>query len=158
MIGYLELLRWLHVLGACVLIGTGAGIAFFMWMAHLSGDRAHIAATARTVIFADYLFTASAVIAQPVTGYLLAREAGWPLDTGWIDLSLMLYVAVGLFWLPVVRMQHQIRNLAVEAVKADQPLPPRYHSLMKRWIICGIPAFAGVLAILWLMLARPEFA
>ncbi|MEX0368349.1 MAG: DUF2269 family protein, partial [Ruegeria sp.] len=30
------ILRWLHVIGACVLLGTGAGIAFFMLMAHRS--------------------------------------------------------------------------------------------------------------------------
>ena len=30
----LDLLRWLHGIGATVLLGTGAGIAFFMLMAH----------------------------------------------------------------------------------------------------------------------------
>ena len=30
-------LRWLHVLGAAVLMGTGVGIAFFMLMAHRTG-------------------------------------------------------------------------------------------------------------------------
>jgi hypothetical protein len=43
------LLKFLHVLGAIVLLGTGAGIAFFMLMAHLSGDIAHIIGTAKTV-------------------------------------------------------------------------------------------------------------
>ena len=42
-------LRWAHVLGACVLIGTGAGIAFFMLMAHRTGDARVIAAVARIV-------------------------------------------------------------------------------------------------------------
>ena len=27
---WLEILRWLHIVGAAVLLGTGAGIAFFM--------------------------------------------------------------------------------------------------------------------------------
>ena len=30
--------QWLHIIGATVLIGTGAGIAFFMLMAHRTGD------------------------------------------------------------------------------------------------------------------------
>ena len=47
------ILRWLHVLGACVLIGTGAGIAFFMVMAHRTGRPAVIAHTAGVVVIAD---------------------------------------------------------------------------------------------------------
>ena len=62
------ILKYLHVIGAAVLLGTGAGIAFFMLMAHRTGSAATIAATARIVVAADFVFTATAVIAQPVTG------------------------------------------------------------------------------------------
>jgi len=34
MINSYLVLKLAHVLGACVLFGTGMGIAFFMWMAH----------------------------------------------------------------------------------------------------------------------------
>src|SRR5262249_17743576 len=44
------LLKYLHVLGAIVLLGTGAGIAFFMLQAHRSGNVTHIFQTARTVV------------------------------------------------------------------------------------------------------------
>ena len=36
-------LKYLHVIGATVLLGTGAGIAFFMLMAHLRGEPAVVA-------------------------------------------------------------------------------------------------------------------
>jgi uncharacterized membrane protein len=49
------LIKYLHVLGAMAILGTGAGIAFFMVMAHLSGDAAFIARTARIVVIADIL-------------------------------------------------------------------------------------------------------
>src|SRR5258705_6295706 len=65
------LLKYLHVLGAIVILGTGSGIAFFMLMAHRSGDAAFIARTAATVVFADMVFTLTAVLLQPVTGGLL---------------------------------------------------------------------------------------
>ena len=73
------LLRWLHLIGATVLLGTGAGIAFFMVMAHRTRDARLIAHTAATVVVADWVFTASAVVLQPITGALLARAIGWPL-------------------------------------------------------------------------------
>ena len=62
--------KYLHVLGAIVILGTGSGIAFFMLMAHRSGDVAFTARTAAIVVLADMLFTLTAVILQPITGGL----------------------------------------------------------------------------------------
>ena len=149
------LLRWLHVIGAMVLFGTGAGIAFFMLMAHRTRDARIVAHVAGTVVIADLLFTATAVVAQPVTGLLLASRTGWPLDTFWIVASLILYVVTGAFWLPVVWMQKKMRDLARTAAAEGAPLPPAYHRLYRLWFWFGFPAFAAVLAIIWLMLARP---
>lgn len=156
MLATADVLRWLHVIGACVLLGTGAGIAFFMLMAHLTRDPHVIAHTARVVVIADLLFTATAVVAQPITGYLLARTLGWPLGEGWIVVSLALYVVTGAFWLPVVWIQARLRDLALEAAHNRTDLPPRYDRLFRIWFAFGFPAFFAVLAILWLMLARPH--
>ena len=101
------------------------------------------------------VFTATAVILQPVTGALLAHELGWPLTEGWIVLSLALYVVTGLFWLPVVFIQIRLRDLARQAPPA-KALPPAYFRLYRIWFACGFPAFFAVLAIFWLMLARPS--
>lgn len=119
------LLKYLHLLGAIVLIGTGAGIAFFMVMAHFTGNVSKIAGVARIVVIADFIFTASAVIAQPITGVLLAREAGYDLSEGWIVLSIILYIVIGIFWLPVVVMQMRIRDIAEGAERAGTALPPQ---------------------------------
>lgn len=148
-------LRWLHVIGAAVLLGTGAGIAFFMVMAHRTRSPALIAHVAGTVVMADWIFTVTAVIAQPVTGVLLARAVGWPLSEPWIVLSLTLYVLTGAFWLPVVWIQHRLRDLARSAAARGEALPAAYHRLYRIWLACGIPAFIAVLAIVWLMVARP---
>jgi len=153
---YLIVLRWLHAIGACVLLGTGAGIAFFMVMAHRTKDARLIAHTASIVVIADWLFTASAVVAQPITGALLAQGLGWSFSEGWIVLSLALYVVTGAFWLPVVWIQHRLRDLAQAAAADNTPLPPAYHQLYRLWFACGFPAFFAVLAILYLMLARPS--
>jgi len=150
-------LRYLHVLGAIIILGTGTGIAFFMVMAHRSGDPAHVARTAAVVVLADALFTATAIIAQPVTGALLVHETGRSFAEGWVQLSLALYVLAGLFWLPVVWMQMRMRDLARAAAASQQVLPGHYHRLYRLWFWCGFPGFGAVLAILWLMIARPSF-
>jgi uncharacterized membrane protein len=61
----------------------------------------------------------------------------------------------GAFWLPVVWMQMQMRDLAVAAVASNSELPARYHQLFRLWFAFGFPAFAAVLIIFWLMIARP---
>jgi uncharacterized membrane protein len=155
---YYGLLQYAHIVGAAVLLGTGAGIAFFMLRAHLTRDVAVIAGVARIVVTADFVFTATAVVAQPVTGFLLARLLGYPVFDGWIALSLILYAVTGAFWIPVVFMQIRMRDLAEVAVRGGTALPPAYHRLFWTWFAFGFPAFAAVLGILWLMTTRPVFS
>ena len=149
--------KYLHVLGAIVILGTGAGIAFFMLMAHLSRDATFIARTARIVVLADFVFTATAVALQPVTGYLLMRADGARFTDSWIFTSLALFLVAGGFWLPVVWMQRRMRDLAAGAAERGAPLPAAYHRLFRLWFIYGFPGFGAVLAILWLMIAKPVF-
>lgn len=148
-------LKYVHVIGAIVILGTGTGIAFFMLRAHLSRDSAFIAHTASAVVLADAIFTAPAVIAQPVTGYLLLRETGIPLSEGWIVASLILYFIAGGFWLPVVWIQRRMRDLARQALAAGAPLPESYHRLFRFWFAFGFPGFGSVILIVWLMVAKP---
>jgi uncharacterized membrane protein len=85
----------------------------------------------------------------------LARLAGFPLLSGWIGLGLILYVVAGVFWLPVIGIQLRMRNLAREAERTNAPLPAAYFRLFHIWVACGFPAFAAVVGIIWLMVAKP---
>ena len=149
-------LKFLHLMGSVVLIGTGAGIAFFMVMAHRTGNVARIAGVARIVVTADFLFTATAMIVQPITGVLLAHHVGYALTEGWIVLSVLLYLAVGAFWVPVVFMQMRMRDLAERAEAAGSELPRAYHRLYWTWFAFGFPALGAILCLSWLMIVRPD--
>jgi uncharacterized membrane protein len=149
-------LKYIHVIGASVLLGTGAGIAFFMLLGHLTDKPIIVAGIARIVVIADFLFTATAVLVQPITGVALAWHMGWSLWEGWIALSIFLYIVTGAFWLPVVWMQMRMRDLAAEAAANGEPLPGAYRTLFRWWFVSGFPAFGAVLAIFWLMIAKPQ--
>jgi uncharacterized membrane protein len=149
------IVKYLHVLGAIVILGAGSGIAFFMLMAHRSRDAAFIARTASVVVLADMLFTLSAVIAQPITGVALMEMSVTSLTERWLAASLALYVVAGAFWVPVIFMQIEMRNLAGVAAEKGAPLPPRYFTLFRRWFLFGIPGFGSVMIILYLMIAKP---
>ena len=148
-------IKYLHVLGAVVILGTGTGIAFFMLMAHRSRDAIFIARTAEVVVIADFVFTLSAVLLQPVTGGVLMWLSSTPITEGWLMTSLVLYAIAGVFWVPVVSMQIEMRDLARAAAGKAASLPPRYFALFRRWFLFGIPGFGSVMAILWLMIAKP---
>src|ERR1700750_675151 len=108
-------IKYLHVLGAIVILGTGSGIAFFMLMAHRSGEPAFIARTASVVVLADMMFALSAVIAQPVTGVILMEMSQTGFTEGWLATALVLYAVAGIFWVPVIFMQRGVRRLARHA-------------------------------------------
>jgi uncharacterized membrane protein len=55
----------------------------------------------------------------------------------------------------VVWMQTRMRDLAAAAVRDGTPLPPAYYRLFSLWFGFGFPAFGAVVAIFWLMIARP---
>jgi len=148
-------LKWMHILSSTVLMGTGLGIAFFMWMAHLSCDARNIAATARIVVIADAVFTAPAVVVQFVTGLWLAKLLHLPLGTFWIKTALILFFVTGACWLPVVWLQIKARDLARQAAIAGAPLSPVYRRVMRWWFWLGWPAFISVIAIFWLMVHKP---
>ncbi|KYH02337.1 DUF2269 domain-containing protein [Bradyrhizobium sp. DOA1] len=149
------LVKYLHVLGAIVILGTGSGIAFFMLMAHRTNDAEFIARTASVVVLADAIFTLSAVILQPVSGGLLMMLSATPITERWLLASLALYAVAGLFWIPVVFMQIEMRDLARKAAGERVALPERYFVLFRRWFAFGFPGFGATMLILWLMIAKP---
>jgi uncharacterized membrane protein len=149
--------KFVHLIGASVLFGTGLGIAFFMFMANRTGHAGVIAITSRFVVVADFIFTATAVVVQPFSGFALASAIGLsPFEESWIVWSLVLYVLVGLCWLPVVFIQIRMRNLAQDAAVNSEPLPDEYRRLFRIWFWLGWPAFIGVLVIFVLMIWQPH--
>lgn len=149
------ILKYIHILGACVLFGTGAGIAFFMLFAVRTKSVSVVASVAPLVVLADYLFTLTAVIIQPITGALLVLDVGYSFYDHWVLVSLALYVFIGLCWIPVVFMQIEMKDLALKAQAAGTELPTRFFQIFRRWFLLGWPAFLSIMIIFALMIEKP---
>lgn len=145
------ILKYLHILSAILLFGTGLGSAFYKWMADRSGNIQHIAITNKNVVLADWLFTTPSVIFQPISGLWMAHLVGLPISTPWIMASFALYTLAGLCWLPVVYLQIKMKNMAEASVKTRKPLPPLYWRYAKMWFVLGVPAFAAMVLVVLLM-------
>ena len=150
------LIKTLHILSATVLFGTGMGIAFFMLRSWYVDDPQQRLYAARTTVLADWLFTLPAGILQPVTGFWLIWQAHFPLTDLWIVTSLILYGIAGMCWLPVVWIQLRLKNLLEISVQTGTPLPQDYHRLFRYWFALGWPAFASLMMIFYLMVAKPS--
>ena len=148
------LLKFIHILCAVVVAGTGTGIAFFMLMASRSQQVEAIAITARHVVVADWIFTAPAVVIQFITGLLLMNRLGYSFSSPWFLAVISLFVFIGVCWLPVVVIQYKLRALA-DASLASGVIDPAFKKLMTLWVALGVPAFFAVLVLFWLMVFKP---
>lgn len=150
------LVKWVHILSSTVLFGFGAGTAWYLWTAHRSGDPATIASVGTMVVRADWIFTGTSGVVQPVSGLILLHLLGIPLTESWVLASIALYLLAFACWVPVVGLQIRARDLARAALASGQPLGPDYRRTMRLWFILGWPAFLGLTAVFWLMVAKPQ--
>lgn len=156
MIAY-TLIKTVHIISSTVLFGLGAGTAFHMLATHLRGDIRAIASTARNVVLADWLFTSTSGVVQPVSGVTLAWMMGYPLLSSWLVASYLLYILAGLCWVPVVGLQMRMERLAADALASGATtLPPAYHRAFRTWFWLGWPAFVSLVIVFWLMVAKPS--
>jgi len=151
---YLEI-KWVHVLLSTVIFGTGIGSAFYLFVSTLQRDARVVAGVSRSVVWADWLFTATTVVLQPLTGWWLISEIGLPWSTAWVVWSLGLYILAVGCWLPVVALQIRMRDLAARAASEGQPLPDAYWRCFRLWVALGVPAFFAFVAIFYLMVVKP---
>ncbi|MEI7038052.1 DUF2269 domain-containing protein [Fulvimonas yonginensis] len=147
--------KWLHVLSSTLLFGTGIGSAFYLLVASLHRDARVVAVVARYVVLADWLFTATTAVFQPLSGFWLVRWAGIPWRGGWVGWSVALYAVAIACWLPVVLLQMRMRGLAAHACAEAIPLPPAYWRAFRLWVALGVPAFLAFLAVFYLMVVKP---
>lgn len=151
-----QLVKTMHILTAMVLFGTGIGIAFFFWMSDRAGDDRAALFAARTTVTADFLFTLTAVVAQPVTGAWLVWSGGFnPLDR-WLVLTYALYLIAGACWVPVVFIQLRVRAMLEAKVSGGAFDADAYHRLRRWWFVLGWPAFLALIIVVHLMVTKPS--
>jgi uncharacterized membrane protein len=147
-------LKWVHILSAVVLLGAGAGSAFYVWRANRAGGLHAIRFVLRNVILADWLFTVPPIALLPVTGVWMMRLKGTAFSELWIWLSLGLFVIAGLCWLPAAILQYKMKALAEHTLDKER-LPATYWHYERLWRVFGVAAFPAVLVIFTLMIFKP---
>lgn len=143
--------KFIHIISATLLFGTGLGSAFYMYMAYRSGNMKVMAETNRIVVIADFIFTTPTVIIQLVTGLYLLDYLGLAWTSTWSLSVLGLYAFIGACWLPVVWLQIWLRDRANELNTPDI----QYQQRMKVWLVLGALAFPAVIVLYIFMVFKP---
>lgn len=147
-------LKWIHILSAVLILGTGLGSAFYLWRAHKERNLAAIRFALRNVILADWLFTVSPIVLLPVTGVLMMNLKGYAFTDLWLWLSLVCFVVAGLCWMVAYVLQFIMRAMADRVADIDS-LPESYWRYQRLWFWLGVAAFPAVIAIFTLMIFKP---
>jgi uncharacterized membrane protein len=153
-----EFWKTAHILSAAIIFGTGLGIAFFTWFGYRGAVRSRDIGALRSVlrltVVADAWLTAPAVAFQAASGVVLMNRLGWPLVSAWSIAVWALFLFAGACWIPVLLIQVRLNRESQQAASVDA-LSAGFHLRFRAWFALGVPAFAAVIAIYWLMVVKP---
>ena len=152
----LQILLALHILAAVVFVGNIITAAFWKVRADRSGNLETIAITARSLLQADYVFTAPGIVVLLVTGIWMVGLRDWAgFQEPWLGVSFGLLIITGIIWLAVLLpQQRRMVRLAQEGADAGA-LGPEYRRASRIWSMFGGVATLLPVLILFLMVLKP---
>jgi uncharacterized membrane protein len=157
MIDLILAIKFIHLLAAAAMFGTWLGIAGFMLLAYRSGNPSVVALVAQFVVRLELFVVAGAIALQPLSGFPLAWAIGLtPLNEFWIDVALVLYVAVVAAWLVSLRIEIRLRNMARQAALGRGTPADDYSRLFRIWFALAAFLLAAMVAIILLMVWQPR--
>lgn len=148
------MIRLLHVVSSALMFGVGVGAFWFMVTTVRSGNPGAIAVTTRAAVRAEWFIAAPLAVVQPLTGYLLMRQLGYPLHSRWFLAVATLYIVAGMCWVYLIKAELRMRSLAAVPAPGGA-LPAEFAPVFRRWTRLALASFAGVLGIFALMVFRP---
>jgi uncharacterized membrane protein len=148
-------LKFIHIMSSTILFGTGIGTACVMLYGHKTRDIRIITGITQYVVLADWMFTGTSGLIQPITGLWMIYLAGYSFSSLWIWGSITGYIIAALCWFPVVYLQIKMRDFAIEANKTNSPLPACYYKYFTYWFCLGWPAFISLMIVFYLMTNKP---
>ncbi len=152
----LQVLLVLHILAAVVFVGNIITAAFWKVRADRSGNLETIAITARSLLQADYTFTAPGIVVLLVTGIWMVGLSDWArFQEPWLGGSFVLLIVTGVIWLTVLLpQQRRMVRLAQEGADAGT-LGPEYRRAGRIWSMFGGIATLLPILILFLIVFKP---
>jgi uncharacterized membrane protein len=157
MLDVIFIIKFVHMIAMAVMFGTWICIAAFMLFAYRSRNASVIAVTVLFAVRAEFLLMIPAIALQPLAGFPLAIAIGERFDEYWLEVSVIIYVAVVVVWLVNLFIELRMRNATQDAAMNSLPLPASYRHMFLLWSVLTVVGLAGVLAIMALMIWQPHW-
>lgn len=148
------ILKYIHIISAMLMVGTGFGSALYVFFSNRFGNLASQYFTNKMVVFCDWTITTPAIIIQPLSGYFLAKQLGMDFTSPWFLNIYLFYGMIVVAWLPVVWLQIKMRAMTNEAYLNNKPLDPCYKRYQYMWEGLGYVGFTGSIAIFFIMITK----
>lgn len=145
-----HLLKIIHILSATIMIGTGLGSAFYLYVTYKTARFTTVKEVLKIVIIADLIFTTPSVIIQLVTGLLLSDMLNL-MQTDWFWVVIWVSLGVLIAWLGAVYIQYKLKR----TITNENSLPKLFKTLMKIWFYLGVLSFLMALFLYYLMIYKP---
>jgi uncharacterized membrane protein len=146
-----ELLRFIHVLFAVTAVG--ATVTYSVWLAHAAREPEHLDYALRGIALLDGRVAIPSFIMLLVTGVALVLQGPIHWQASWLVTATVLYAGatlVGTFWYaPLLRAQ-------VVALRRSGLASDEYRVLAQRMRATGSAMLIAVLAVLYLMVTKPQ--
>ena len=143
-------LKWLHVLGAIVAVGSN--LTYFVWLRLGSRSSSSMKFALTGIKFLDDRIAMAGYAVLVVTGLLMVWVNRLPLLTPWIIVPIVLLVVVSAvaaaFFSPSLQRQ-------ITLVDSPGPYSVEYKSVSRRVIVSGAVISVLVVAITFLMVIKP---
>jgi uncharacterized membrane protein len=157
MIDVILVAKFVHLVGAALMLGTWLGVAAFFVFAHRSGNVSVIALVSQFVVRIELFIVAVAMVLQPISGFALGAVVGLsPADNFWIDISLAVYGAVAACWLGAAGIEWRVKKIARVAALDRVPLGTAYQRLFRIWLALAVIIISGMVALFVVMVWQPR--
>jgi uncharacterized membrane protein len=150
-----EIIKIIHIISASILFGTGFCTAWYMFQVNMTHDIAMIVLATKRVVIADWWFTGTSGVLQPLTGFLLLYMQQYSFTARWTLLVTACYAIAGICWFIVVYLQIRCRDLALFALQNKTPLTAQYRKYFIAWVLLGVPAFVALMIVFYFMANKP---
>jgi len=147
------LTKFVHVVLAIIAVGFNA--SYGIWIVRSTRDPEHIGFAMRTIKFLDDRFANPAYALLLVTGLLMVFTAGYPLTTFWIAAAIALYALVLVLAFTIISPNFRAQLRALETAG---PQSPDFRAAARRGRTWGIAVSIIVIAIVFLMVAKPTLS
>lgn len=142
-------LKTVHLLA--VIAAVGANVTYAFWLRQAGRDRERLVYTIAGIRRLDRTIANPSYIVVLVTGLAMVWTGAYSFETGWIAVSIALYVAVAV--LGIVTFAPAIRRQLAEAER--DPSSTAYAVAARRSMALGLLTTGIVLVIVVLMVTKP---